>query len=197
LTYGCTLDNHLPATCPEALIGEAGSLLAQFRSMTFTVDVQNDAAYACDSACLQDAARAVLSNHEVEPDTSLSIVFTDDAHIAALNLQFRGVDAPTDVLSFPADPPPVVIPEEAPYLGDLVIAYPYAAAQFEREGHKLDDGLALLVVHGMLHLLGYDHDTDANRAEMWAAQDEALKILNIPLSIVPKLEIQNHDEPPL
>ncbi len=164
--------------------------------MTFTVDVQNDSAYACDSAHLQDAVIAVLSNHEVEPDTSLSIVLTDDAHITALNLQFRGVDAPTDVLSFPADLPPVAIPDEPPYLGDLVIAYPYASAQFEREGQKLDDGLALLVVHGTLHLLGYDHDSDENRAEMWAAQDEALKILNIPLSIVPKLEIQDHDEPP-
>lgn len=162
--------------------------------MTFTVDVQNDSMYSCDSARLQEAARVVLANHEVDSDTSLSIVITDDAHIAALNLQFRGVDAPTDVLSFPADTPPVAIPGEPPYLGDVVVAYPYASAQAEREGHNLDDGLVLLVVHGTLHLLGYDHDTDRNRAEMWAAQDEALKILNIPLNIVPKLEIQ--DEPP-
>jgi probable rRNA maturation factor len=162
--------------------------------MTVVVDVQNEAAYACDSARLQEAARAALANHDIEPDTSLSIVITDNAHIAALNLQFRGVDAPTDVLSFPADMPPVAIPGEPPYLGDLVIAYPYAAAQAEREGHSLSDSLALLVVHGTLHLLGYDHDTDENRAEMWAAQDDALKILGIPLNIVPRLEMR--DEPP-
>lgn len=162
--------------------------------MSFVVDVQNGAEYACDSARLQNAAKAVLSNHDVEPESSLSIVITDDSHIAALNLQFRGVDAPTDVLSFPADEPPVAIPDEPPYLGDLVIAYPYAAVQAERAGHNLDDSLALLVVHGTLHLLGYDHDTDSNRAKMWAAQDEALKSLDISLNIVPKLE--NHHEPP-
>ena len=162
--------------------------------MTFTVDVQNDAAYACDSARLQEAAKVVLSKHNADPDTSLSIVITDDAHVAALNLQFRGMDAPTDVLSFPADAPPIAIPDEPPYLGDLVIAYPYAASQAERAGHNLDDSLSLLVVHGTLHLLGYDHDTDANRAKMWAAQEAALKILNISPNIVPKLEIS--DEPP-
>jgi probable rRNA maturation factor len=162
--------------------------------MSFIVEVQNDLGFGCNIARLQDAVRTVLSLHEVEPEVSLSIVLTDDAHIAALNLQFRDVDAPTDVLSFPADPPPVAIPGEPPYLGDLVIAYPYAAAQAERAGHDLEDSLALLVVHGTLHLLGYDHDSDSNRAEMWAAQDEALKTLNIPLTIVPRLEI--HDEPP-
>lgn len=162
--------------------------------MSFIVEVQNDLGFGCNIARLQDAARTVLSLHEVEPEVSLSIVLTDDAHIAALNLQFREVDAPTDVLSFPADPPPVAIPGEPPYLGDLVIAYPYAAAQAERAGHDLEDSLALLVVHGTLHLLGYDHDSDSNRAEMWAAQDEALKTLNISLTIVPRLEI--HDEPP-
>lgn len=162
--------------------------------MSFIVEVQNDLGFGCNIARLQDAARTVLSLHEVEPEVSLSIVLTDDAHIAALNLQFRDVDAPTDVLSFPADPPPVAIPGEPPYLGDLVIAYPYAAAQAERAGHDLEDSLTLLVVHGTLHLLGYDHDSDSNRAEMWAAQDEALKTLNIPLTIVPRLEI--HDEPP-
>jgi len=164
--------------------------------MSFTIDVQNDAAYGFDSVRLQNAAKVVLSNHDAEPDTTMSIVITDNDQVAALNLQFRGVDAPTDVLSFPADPPPVTIPGEPPYLGDLVIAYPYAAAQAEREAHHLDDSLSLLVVHGTLHLLGYDHDTDENRAEMWSAQDEALKILNIPLHIVPKLETQDHDEPP-
>ena len=162
--------------------------------MTFTIDIQNDSNYLIDDACLQSASRQVLKQHDVDPDTTLSVVFVDNAYIQALNLQFRGIDAPTDVLSFPADDPPVEIDGEPPYLGDLIIAYPYASEQATREGHMLDDSLSLLVVHGTLHLLGYDHDTLENRAEMWAAQDEALTTLGISTAIVPALEGGDHDQ---
>lgn len=162
--------------------------------MTFLVDVQNDNQYAVNLPRLQAAAGQVLSQHDVSPDTSLTIVFVEDAYIQSLNRQFRDVDAPTDVLSFPADAPPVAIDDEPPYIGDLVIAYPYTSAQAAREGHTLDDSLALLVVHGTLHLLGYDHDTPANRADMWTAQEAALLALGISPAIVPALEEANHDE---
>ncbi len=162
----------------------------------YAIDVRNEAGYAVDSAALVLAASTVLDQHEVNRESGLTVVFVDDAAIAAYNRQFRGVDAPTDVLSFPADTPPVEIPDEPPYLGDLIIAYPYASAQAARERHRLGDSLALLVIHGTLHLLGYDHDTPENRAEMWAAQDEALKALGIPTDIVPALEQHpdHHDE---
>jgi len=75
-----------------------------------------------------------------------------------------------------------------PYLGDLIIAYPYALAQAQREGHDAMQSFSLLVVHGTLHLLGYDHDTLENRAEMWAAQETALMALGISTAIVPSLE---------
>ena len=163
--------------------------------MTFTIDIQNDSNYLVDAARLQSASRQVLSQHDVDPDTTLSVVFVDNAYIQGVNLQFRGIDAPTDVLSFPADEPPVEIDGEPPYLGDLIIAYPYASEQAAREGHTLDDSLSLLVVHGTLHLLGYDHDTPENRAEMWAAQDAALIALGISTSIVPALEGGDHDQP--
>jgi len=104
------------------------------------------------------------------------------------------VDAPTDVLSFPADEPPVAIPDEPPYLGDLMIAYPYALAQAEREEHDPGDSFALLVAHGVLHLLGFDHDTDENRTRMWAAQADSLNALKIPLSLVPALEGDSADD---
>lgn len=156
--------------------------------MAFGVDIQNEQDYKMDAARLQMASEAVLMRHDVDEDSSLSIVFVDDAYIQGLNLQFRGIDAPTDVLSFPADEPPVDIEGEPPYLGDLIIAYPYASAQAAREGHPLDDSLALLVVHGTLHLLGYDHDTPETKAEMWAAQEAALIALNISPEIVPALE---------
>ncbi|MFN8564627.1 MAG: rRNA maturation RNase YbeY [Anaerolineae bacterium] len=86
------------------------------------------------------------------------------------------------------------MPSENNYLGDLVIAYPYAAAQAQREGHALDDSLALLVVHGTLHLLGYDHDTPEHRAHMWAAQELALLALGISPEIVPALENRDFDD---
>jgi probable rRNA maturation factor len=156
--------------------------------MTFAIDIQNEQNYSIDEARLQTAAAVALAAHDVQAQSSLTIVIADNEFIAALNRQYRQVDAPTDVLSFPADAPPVDILEEAPYLGDLIVAYPYASAQAAREGHDLSDSLALLIVHGTLHLLGYDHDTAANKATMWAAQETALCALHISPAIVPALE---------
>jgi probable rRNA maturation factor len=154
------------------------------------IDIVNDAGYDVDEVRLQEAARIVLARHEGDSESDLTIAFTDDETIAGLNYQYRGVDAPTDVLSFPME----AMPGETPYLGDLVIAYPYAVAQAEREGHALDDSLSLLVVHGTLHLLGYDHDTPERRAQMWAAQELALVALGIPVEIVPALENGDFDD---
>jgi probable rRNA maturation factor len=159
--------------------------------VTYTIEVQADD-HTVDAARLIDAAQTTLSQQNAAPDSALTIVITDDETVAGLNRQHRGIDAPTDILSFPADPPPVPLDDEPPYLGDLIIAYPYAAAQAAREGHDLSDSLALLVVHGSLHLLGYDHDTAETRAQMWTAQAEALTALGIPLSMVPELE-DDHD----
>lgn len=164
--------------------------------MTFAVDVQNEGGYALNVDRLQHAAETVLARQGAEPDTAMSVVMTSDEAVAALNRQHRNIDAPTDVLSFPADEPPIELPDEPPYLGDLVIAYPYTSAQAASEGHDLDDSLALLVVHGTLHLLGFDHDTDTNRAVMWAAQAEVLAALHISPEIVPVLERGSNDEPP-
>ncbi|MEO8607465.1 MAG: rRNA maturation RNase YbeY [Chloroflexota bacterium] len=165
--------------------------------MVFQIDVQNqgEPPYPVDAKRLEEVSAAVLAQHDVHPDSSLSVVIADNDFVRALNQQYRGIDSPTDVLSFPADEPPVAIDDEPPYLGDLIIAFPYASAQAAREQHDLGDSLALLVVHGTLHLLGYDHDITENRAEMWAAQESALHALNIPLNIVPALEVASHDDP--
>lgn len=162
--------------------------------MAFHIDIQNQDSYALNESRLQAAAATVLTQQYAEPEASLSIVVADNEFVANLNRQYRGIDAPTDVLSFPADEPPVEEADEPPYLGDIIIAYPYATAQAEREGHVLDDSLALLAVHGTLHLLGYDHDTPENRARMWAAQETALTALNIPLTYVPALEEGQADD---
>lgn len=118
----------------------------------------------------------------------MTIVITANETAQELNLRHRAIDAPTDVLSFPADAPPIEIPDEAPYLGDLVIAYPYALQQAQREKIDVDDSFVLLVIHGTLHLLGYDHDTNDNRANMWSMQETMLKKMGIAPDIVPALE---------
>jgi probable rRNA maturation factor len=156
--------------------------------MTYEIDIQNDASFPVGESRLREAALAALSHEGAAEGSALTIVITTNEEVAALNRQYRGIDAPTDILSFPADEPPVVIPDEPPYLGDLIIAFPYASAQAEREGHVLDDSLALLVVHGCLHLLGYDHDTPEARAGMWAIQEAVLSALNIPAHYLPALE---------
>src|SRR5687768_5827833 len=109
--------------------------------MTFQVDVQNqgEPAYEVDAARLQTAAETVLSQHDVHANSSLTIVISDNDFVRSLNQQYRGVDSHTDILSFPADAPPVEIEGEPPYLGDLIVAYPYASAQAAREGHALSD----------------------------------------------------------
>lgn len=161
------------------------------------IDVQNEAGYPVDPETLVKAVLTVLNQEGENVASAVSIVITDNEAVAELNRDFRGIDSPTDVLSFPADPLPEELAEELgdepPYLGDLVIAYPYALAQAEREQHHPAESFMLLVVHGTLHLLGYDHNTPESRAEMWAAQDAALTTLGIPLSLVPALEDARHD----
>jgi probable rRNA maturation factor len=149
------------------------------------IDVQNDPGFGVDVDRLEAAAQLVLQQHD-QPDASLTLVLTTDEAVADLNREFRGVDAPTDVLSFPAELP--ALPDEPVYLGDVLIAYPYAMAQALREKQAVTESLMLLAIHGTLHLLGYDHDTLARRAEMWAAQDRALRALDLPLELVPALE---------
>lgn len=163
------------------------------------INIQNEQNFLIDSLRLQAAAQVVIDRHEVDAASSLSIVISTNEAVHTLNLQHRGVDAPTDVLSFPADPLPEELlaemdedEEEPPYLGDLVIAYPYASQQATSLKHDLGNSLALLVVHGTLHLLGYDHDTPENRAEMWEEQAEVLEALGIDTSIVPSLEGNDH-----
>lgn len=157
------------------------------------IEVLNEKGFPIDESRLISAASTVLQQHEEDPNTGMTIVIEDNEAITELNQEFRQVDTPTDVLSFPVDEIPLD-EDEPPYIGDLVLAYPYAKAQAEREGHEIGDSFALLVVHGTLHLLGYDHDTPQNRAEMWAAQEKALIALGISPALVPSLEGESADD---
>lgn len=107
----------------------------------------------------------------------VALVITDDEGIQALNRQYLGRDAPTDVLAFGAQETAasfVAAPEMAGYLGDVIVSYPRAVAQAEDEGQTVEAELNLLIVHGVLHLLGYDHADEQQRAAMWARQEAIL-----------------------
>ena len=126
---------------------------------------------------LERAAQAALEHQSAPLDSDLTIVLTDDKRIQGLNRDYLGIDAPTDVLSFPASQ---IDPETgSPYLGDILISLPYAAKSAERAGHPLEAEVQLLVVHGVLHLLGHDHAKVREKARMWKAQAEILQTLGL------------------
>lgn len=132
---------------------------------------------AVDPALLRQLVWRVLRNEGRTGRYEVSIVLTDDAEIQRLNREFRHVDAPTDVLSFPLLEPEetVPLPPEAPvHLGDIVISLDRARAQAQEYGHSLRREIAYLTVHGLLHLLGYDHETPAEQRQMRAKEEAAL-----------------------
>ena len=121
------------------------------------------------------AAQAALTHQSADGD--ITLVFTDDAQLQDLNRDYLGVDAPTDVLSFPAKE---MDPETgASYLGDILISVPRAMTQAQAAGYPLESEVQLLVVHGVLHLLGYDHAGPKEKTKMWAAQGEILQNIGL------------------
>lgn len=106
----------------------------------------------------------------------IELILTDNDEIAAINRDFRGIDKATDVLSFPSDPFP-----EAP-LGSIVISVDKVASVAQTLGHSEEDELALLFIHGMLHLMGFDHEVD--NGEMRAKETELIKTFNLPKSLI-------------
>ncbi|WP_295241853.1 rRNA maturation RNase YbeY [uncultured Brevundimonas sp.] len=120
-------------------------------------------------AVVERAAQASLGT--VEGD--IVVLLTDDAAVRELNGRFRDKDRPTNVLSFPA-------PENAfPHLGDIVLAYGVCATEAEAQGKTLADHLSHLVVHGVLHLLGRDHEDDAEAEEMEAEERDILAQIGV------------------
>jgi probable rRNA maturation factor len=151
------------------------------RNQAANVTVRVESAYRklVDKSQLRQAAIQTLLQQHTD-DGLLTIVITGDDFIRTLNRDYRGIDAPTDVLSFaatgPTDKEFVDASDEAAYLGDVIISYPRAAAQAKDQA--VDAELQLLVVHGVLHLLGHDHATPVQKRTMWATQNEILRQLN-------------------
>jgi probable rRNA maturation factor len=133
-----------------------------------------------DPSFLEHAAQEALRHAGAPESVELTLVISDDDQLRELNRQFLGSDAPTDVLSFAAEETDIDSGDR--YLGDIVISYSRAEAQAAAGGHATRDELQLLVVHGVLHLLGHDHAEKAEKAKMWAMQDEILKRIGCSLS---------------
>ena len=130
---------------------------------------------------LREAAHQALQIDPLEELPSLSIKITGDQEIRHLNSVYRGIDKATDVLSFEAD---YYDPDlESRYLGDVVISYPQAVGQAEKRGHPVVSELQLLVIHGVLHLLGYDHGSAEERSTMWRIQEQALDALGLDIRV--------------
>lgn len=157
------------------------------KNAPFCIDIQIDPDFASqvDEAGLQAAAAAALHHKGAPAGAALTLAITGDEKIRRLNRQFRQVNTPTDVLAFPAaaDELFVKAPGQPPYLGDVIISQPRAIAQAAEASHPVEVELALLAVHGTLHLLGHDHATPHEKGAMWAAQETILAELGLELSI--------------
>lgn len=128
-----------------------------------------------DAEAFVRLAEFVLDREDVPAAAELSLALVDPDEMAELNERYRDIAAPTDVLSFPCDDPCPVESDEPITLGDVVIAPQIAEKQALEVGHTVEDELNLLVVHGILHLLGYDHETDEDAEVMQARQSALLE----------------------
>ncbi len=151
----------------------------------FEISVEVDSPYAAevDVELLTTVARAVLEREGAAAPADLGIWITNEDELRALNHTFRNVDSSTDVLSFgeaeDEDMPFVQAPESVPHLGDVAISFPHVQRQAEEYGHSRQRELAYLLTHGILHLLGYDHEDPDDARDMRAHEEAALRDLQI------------------
>lgn len=127
---------------------------------------------------LESVVKTVLDTEGLSLDYEVSITFVDKDEIHKLNIEFRSVDRPTDVLSFPMDED-FFIEGVDTMLGDIVICMDVAKEQANDFGHSLDREIMYLTAHSMLHLLGYDHMEENEKLEMRAREKEVMKILGV------------------
>lgn len=149
------------------------------------INIQADAPFetAIDPLRLETVALTVLHHLNISDRTDLSLVITDDVELQRLNLEFLRIDSPTDVLSFPSE-------EHDPdtgnrYLGDIIISYTTVINQANQGGHSPEAELELLIIHGLLHLLGYDHSDPDEKSQMWSIQENLLAAIGNPIKSVP------------
>jgi len=142
--------------------------------------VEDEFRAVVDQGWIKKIVRQVLKSERVPSPYEVSLVFTDSETVKQLNRDYRGVDEPTDVLAFymlpqkGTDSSFVLPPDGVTRLGEVIISYPQALAQANEQGHSLERELALLVIHGILHLLGYDHEELEEEHKMREREKELL-----------------------
>ena len=142
-----------------------------------SAEVNNEADYVVDEAEFAELARFVFEALHVHPATELSILFVDTDTMSDLHVQWMDLEGPTDVLSFPMDelrPGREGDITPAGLLGDIVLCPAVATTQAATAGHSTIEELLLLTTHGILHLLGYDHETAEEEKEMFGLQRKLL-----------------------
>jgi probable rRNA maturation factor len=152
--------------------------------MNLQIDIAVEAGDWPDESVLGDKAEractATFAELGIEPSQSeLSLVFTDDASIQNLNREWRGKDKPTNVLSFPAFEV-ALVDALPPMLGDVILAFETVSREAALEDKPFEHHLTHLLVHGLLHLLGYDHENDADAEEMEGLERKILERLSVP-----------------
>ncbi|HUT97133.1 MAG TPA: rRNA maturation RNase YbeY [Dehalococcoidales bacterium] len=153
------------------------------RAMEINILIDEGLAADLEPAWLEAVAGEVLVAEGVGADTEVELLVSTQERIQQLNRDYRGKDEPTDVLSFSAreqaaDSPPFIPPPDGVlHLGEVIISYPQALKQAEERGHPLKKELAILLIHGLLHLLGYDHEEEAQEHKMQAREKELLGLI--------------------
>jgi len=134
---------------------------------------------------LRRVAEKVLTAESTDSAAEVSLMITGQARIHELNRQYLGEDRPTDVLAFPMQPapdtaerPPFIAPPDGiRHLGEVIVCYPQAVIQAAEHQHPVKKEIALLIIHGILHLLGYDHDVPEAGRQMRAREAEILRLI--------------------
>jgi probable rRNA maturation factor len=148
------------------------------------VEVNNESGVDIDAHGLMRLSRFVMSSLRLHPECELSIKLVDEDTMARYHVEFLDLPGPTDVMSWPMDEPRPGADDDAEpplgHLGDIALCPTVAAAQGAKAGHGTWAELELLTVHGVLHLLGYDHAEPAEKAEMWDVQGRLLEAWRAP-----------------
>jgi probable rRNA maturation factor len=127
---------------------------------------------------LRELVMSIAREQRLDEPATIGLLITNDDTIRELNLRYRGLDSFTDVLAFPHGQGSdgfVSPPSEPPHLGDVVVSFPRAVAQAAEHGHSAEEELDRLVVHGVLHLLGYDDQSEEEREAMWRRQEAIVR----------------------
>jgi probable rRNA maturation factor len=148
------------------------------------ISVEQKLKVSLEEGWLQRIALRTLEAEGITSAAEMGLVITDSKTVQKLNRTYRGKDQPTDVLAFHMSPDTIQEselrfigpPDGVRHLGEVVISYPQAVKQAQEQGHSVAEELALLIVHGVLHLLGYDHELPEEEQQMKARENEILKL---------------------